>query len=275
MKIENIQQILTFLENNYHRQINPSDLEEISNYSYRNVQRIFNAILKETIGSFCTRLKLENAYKKLVYTNQSIAEVANEVGYENNQSFSKAFKNKFQITPLQARKSKSNLFDDYIKQKKDASFSIDFEFEYKEKINIYYKTIISNNYNNITINALWDNIKDINKTIPLYNSFGVIVDQPIISDKTKSRYEACVDDCTNSKLYLSKTIFGGWYAKYTHVGCYDEIEETYRKIYHRWLYESNYELATSSIIEYYISDRNSGTELITVIYVPVKRKLSK
>lgn len=275
MTIEKIQQILTFLENNYHRQIDPSELEAISNYSYRNIQRIFNAIIKETIGNFCTRLKLENAYKQLVYTNQSILEVAYDVGYENNQSFTKAFKKKFQLTPLQARQSKNILFEQYIQQKKDPLFAIDFDYEYKEKVTIYYKTLISNNYNNNAINTLWDNVIAENKTIPSYFCYGVIVDQPIISDKAKSRYEACVDTCVNPKTYLSKTIFGGWYAKYIHKGSYDEIEETYRKIYHRWLYESNYELDTSPIVEHYIADRTSKTELFTAIYVPVKRKLSK
>ncbi|MGH2664778.1 AraC family transcriptional regulator [Flavobacterium sp.] len=275
MTIEKIQQILTFLEENYHRQINPSELEVISNYSYRNIQRIFNAIIKETIGNFCTRLKLENAYKQLVYTNKSILEVAYDVGYESNQSFTKAFKNKFQITPLQARKNKNALFEAYIKEKKDAFFAIDFEYEYKEKITIHYKTLISNNYNNPAINTLWDEIIDQNKTLSPYNCFGIIVDQPIISDEAKSRYDACIDNCAAPKLYLSKTIFGGWYAKYMHQGSYDDIEETYRKIYHRWLYESNYELGTSPIIEHYIADRTAKTELLTAIYVPVKRKLSK
>lgn len=274
MKIENIQKILTFLENNYHRQIDPTELEEISNYSYRNIQRIFNAILMETIGNFCTRLKLENAYKQLLYTDHSITDVAYDVGYGNNQSFAKAFKNKFEITPLEARQNKKVLFEDYIKVKKDKLLFIDFEYEYKDKISIYYKTLISNNYNNNAINELWDAVLEENKAISSYKCFGVIVDQPIISDKEKSRYELCIDRCVDPKLYLSKTIFGGWYAKYIHSGSYDEIEETYRKIYYRWLYESNYELDTSPIIEQYLDDEE-GTNFITEIYVPVKRKLSK
>ncbi|AYN03449.1 GyrI-like domain-containing protein [Flavobacterium sp. 140616W15] len=274
MRIENIQKVLTFLEDNYHRQIDPVELEEISNYSYRNIQRIFNAILKETIGNFCTRLKLENAYKQLVYTDNSIVDIAYDVGYSSNQSFAKAFKNKFQITPLQARQNKKLLFDEYIKTKKDKLLFIDFEYQYKDKMSVYYKTLMSNNYNNNAINELWDAVINENKTIASYKCFGVIVDQPVISDKEKSRYEVCVDNCANPKLYLSKTIFGGWYAKYVHRGSYDEIEETYRDIYYRWLYEKDYELDTSPIIEQYIDDAES-TNFVTEIYVPVKRKLSK
>ncbi|MCC9074193.1 AraC family transcriptional regulator [Flavobacterium sp. F-65] len=274
MKIENIQKILMFLEDNYHRQIDPKELEEISNYSYRNIQRIFNAILKETIGNFCIRLKLENAYKQLVYTDHSIVDIAYDVGYSNNQSFAKAFKNKFQATPLEARQNKKSLFDEYVKVKKEKFSFIDFEYVYKEEISVYYKILMSNNYDNNAINELWDAVIDENKTIPSYNCFGVIVDQPIISDKEKSRYEVCIDSCVNPKLYLSKTIFGGWYAKYIHLGNYDEIEETYREIYYRWIYESDYELGTSPIIEQYIDDGES-TNFITEIYVPIKRKLSK
>ncbi|MDX6189573.1 AraC family transcriptional regulator [Flavobacterium sp. Fl-318] len=275
MKIENIQKVLTFLEDNYHRQIEPEELEAVSNYSYRNIQRIFSAILLETIGDFCTRLKLENAYKQLIYTNNTIVAVAYDVGYSNNQSFAKAFKNKFEITPLQARQNRKPLFEEYIKGKENDLSFIDFEYEYKEKIQVYSKTLISNNYNNVAINELWDAIIEENKTIPPYNCFGVIVDQPIISDKEKSRYEACIGTCVNPKLYLSKAIFGGWYAKYIHLGDFDKIEETYRKIYYRWLYESDYELGISPIIEQYIDDEKSPDQLTTAIYVPVKRKLSK
>lgn len=263
-----------FLENNYHRQIDPTELEEISNYSYRNIQRIFNSILKETIGDFCIRLKLENAYKQLVYTDHSIVDIAYDVGYSNNQSFAKAFKNKFLVTPLKARQNKKLLFDEYIKVKKEALLYIDFEYVYRKEISVYYKILMSNNYDNCTINELWDAVIDENRTIAPYDCFGVIVDQPIISDKEKSRYEVCISNCVNLKLYLSKTIFGGWYAKYIHRGSYDDIEATYREIYYRWIYESDYELGTSSIIEHYIDDEKS-IGFITEIYVPVKRKLSK
>lgn len=274
MKIENIQKVLMFLEDNYHRQIEPRELEEISNYSYRNIQRIFNAILKETIGDFCIRLKLENAYKQLVYTDHSIVNIAYDVGYSNNQSFAKAFKNKFQVTPLQARQNKKSLFDGYVKEKKETLLFIDFEYVFRKEISIYYKMLMSNNYENSAINELWNTVIDENKIIAPYDCFGVIVDQPIISDKEKSRYEVCIGNCVNPKLYLSKNIFGGWYAKYVHLGSYDEIEETYREIYYRWIYESDYELGTSPIIEQYI-DVEESTNFITEIYVPVKRKLSK
>jgi AraC family transcriptional regulator len=79
------------------------------------------------------------------------------------------------ITPLQARQNKANLFKEYIKQKKDTSFSIDFEYVYKEKVNVYYKTVTSNNYNNVAINELWDAVHDENESVYPYDCLGVIV----------------------------------------------------------------------------------------------------
>lgn len=52
-------------------------------------------------------------------------------------------------------------------------------------MSVYYKTLMSNNYNNNAINELWDAVINENKTIASYKCFGVIVDQPVISDKKK------------------------------------------------------------------------------------------
>jgi AraC family transcriptional activator of pobA len=48
---------------------------------------------------------LEKAKEKLSTTNLSVSEIAYQLGFEYPQSFSKLFKNKTEMTPLEFRKS--------------------------------------------------------------------------------------------------------------------------------------------------------------------------
>ena len=100
----------------------------------------------------------------------------------------------------------------------------------------------------------------------------MVLDQPLISVKEKCRYEACVDTQQNSSEYLSKSIFGGKYIKFIHSDEFDLIEDTYRQIFYQWIYNFNYEIDHSPIIERYIKDKNIQNKdgYLTEIYVPIK-----
>lgn len=95
MSLEKIQHIIKYIEEHYNQDISIQKLEQLSNYSYRNVQRVFKNIFNESLGAFQKRLKLENAYKKLIYTLDPITDVAYSVGFDSLQSFSKSFKKQF------------------------------------------------------------------------------------------------------------------------------------------------------------------------------------
>jgi AraC family transcriptional regulator len=65
---------------------------------------VFKNIFKESLGAFQKRLKLELGYKRLIYTQDPITEIALEAGFESLQAFTKSFKQTFQINPSEARK---------------------------------------------------------------------------------------------------------------------------------------------------------------------------
>lgn len=271
-EIDKIQRILFFLERNYNRHILPKEIEDITNYSYRNAQRIFKKIFKETIGEFQIRLRLENGFKELIYSNNSITDISFSIGYESNQAFTKAFKKKYLITPNEARTKKEDFFSNFITNSKKTT--IKSKILIIPEIEVYSKLIITNDYDNPTINSLWDKIYDLTNQSYKYKYYGVIVDQPLLSLKTKSRYEACFTKLSeNFKEFNSKKILGRKYIQYTHYGGYDTILDTYRLIYFDWLYNQAYEIDTNPIIEYYQIGHDTTTEekeFITQILVPCR-----
>lgn len=275
MGLEKIQHTIKYIEEHYHRNISIQQLEHISNYSYRNAQRVFKIIFKESLGTFQKRLKLENAYKKLIYTSDSITDISYSVGFDSLQSFSKAFKKRFKISPIQARKEKQAVFENFINNGNEENKNINYELVFLKEIEVFYIETKTKNYDNAEIELLWDKIDTVTRKDRAMACFGIIMDQPLITDKLKCRYKACIDKEPPSKEFLSTRIFGGRYAKYIHKGSYSLIEDTYRQIYKDWLFNTILELDSSPIIEHYIkNDYNTGDkdDYITEILIPVKKK---
>ncbi|PWN69426.1 AraC family transcriptional regulator [Chryseobacterium phosphatilyticum] len=267
-----IYKVIHFIEKNYDQQISVKDLEEVSHYSYRNIQRIFKYSCGETIGAFQQRLKVENAYKRILYTKENLTSIGIEVGFANIASFSKAFKQHFGISPKEAKLSKEKLLysPDLIPVTSD--IVLEPEIVYLQPAQIYYQSI-QTHYNNEEIELLWKKFM-LNK-FPASNPafFGVIADEPLIKTEIECRYDACVNVQATNKKLPSKIILGGKYARFTHAGSYETIDETYTKIYSRWIFNSGLEFSHSPIIEKY--ERHADHTLreeehLTYILLPLK-----
>lgn len=257
-----IQKIVDHIENNFDREITAHEIELLSHYSYRNFQRVFFKIFNETVSGFQKRLKLENSYKKLIYTEDKISEIAWQVGYDNIQSFSKAFKKQFSVSPVEARKQKQNVFSPFIE---NGNSDVKFEIKYKDAVTVYCKFIKTKDYNNAEIDALWKTIEPEDEVFEA--AYGIIRDQPLITNRFHCRYGAAVTHDNDLQGFFKREIFGGKYVKFTHYGLYENILETYRSFYRFWLSGQRLLLDNSDVIEEY-AETESG-ENVTHIYFPL------
>lgn len=267
--LTSVQKVVLYIEENYAQGIDKKRIEEISHYSYRNIQRVFKKIFKETIQSFQKRLKLENAYKELAFSSTSISTIARNAGYANLQSFSKAFSLNFKKSPKEARKQKADL---YPKSIADNLFILAApKHIYMPKKTVFFKGI-KTNYNNDEIAKLWDSMDVlVENTKNAY--FGLIIDQVLITTKTKCRFEACIYAPNSTSDLERKVIFGRKYLRYTYKGSYDHLDAYYSLMYQDFLFQRKIQLDNSPIIEHYeINDMNSAEEekFETHIYVPIK-----
>jgi AraC family transcriptional regulator len=274
MILEKIQDLIRFIETNYNRPITTPELEAIAFYSYRSVQRIFKNIFKESLGEFQKRLKLEAGYKRLIYSQDAITDIALAVGFESLQAFTKSFKKQFHIAPTDARKNKSAIFDNYINGVQQGTL-VEPNLVYLPPLTIYFQSIKTDNYRNEDIENLWETVDILYKSPKITHFYGIIVDQPLITVTSHCRYEAAIDQKPNDKRFAEKTIFGGRYAQYIHRGDYNFIENTYRHIYKNWLINSRLEFADSPIIEYYRvhqAHTENVDDFITEILIPLKKR---
>ena len=270
MTIEQIYNTQKFIQQNYAQQLFVKDLEKISCYSYRNLQRVYKSVYGETIGAYQTRLKIENAYKKIIYTKMPISEIALDVGFADVQSLRKAFKKRFKYPPSEARNKKLELFEE-----NDLTILTDEPLDPKitfiDEVNVFYQSIRTN-YINMEIDELWDKIDACEFDDNSIEYFGLIVDDPIITESIHCRYDACITADPKNEVFPEKRIFGGKYATFIHRGSYDEIEKTYQKIYGSWVLQSDIELSELPIIEHYIKHTNNSEkedEFETAILLPI------
>ncbi|SEC43078.1 transcriptional regulator, AraC family [Tenacibaculum sp. MAR_2009_124] len=274
-----LQQVVSYLRTSYNLKISIQELENLSNFSYRNLQRVFKGYYGETIGAYVTRIKLENGAKKLLFTSEEIKIIAEEIGYADVQTFSKSFKKHFGISPAVYRSKKENLFrNNKIIEKQTMPF-------FEEKITVLPKmelvyTTFKGDYYSIKIDTLWNDFLNEVEALAIDTNnveyFGIIWDEPIISEAIHYNYDACIRfhsiNISNQKFRV-KTLKEQKYAVFTHVGPYQRIDKTYDKIFSRWLFTTDKEVSEAPFIEKYIKHEGNTDDVSlyeTEIYIPLK-----
>lgn len=273
MELESVYKVIHLIENQYNKEIPITEIERVACYSYRNIQRIFKYTCGETIGAYQKRLKLENGYKALLYTQESISNIALDAGFEGVASFSKSFKKLFGISPKLARSEKLQLFQKNGITPKTLQTNLTSELLYIPETKIYYISK-KTHYLNEEIDTLWEKLLSYDVPAAGAQYYGIIIDEPLITIKINCRYDACINLPDKNHQLQSKNIFGGRYAKFIHYGFYDNIEETYAKIYAGWILNAKWQFDSSPIIEHYKKhpdNTKSQDEYITEIFIPIKK----
>lgn len=277
--------LLAYIEEKFKEDINIEKVEAISHYSYRNINRIFQALHHKTIGKYIKRLRLEKAAQYLKYSETSISEIAYEVGFENIAAFSKAFKHKFNCSPTAFRSSneaiKTILRQSLAPDSDTKRQKLVFEIEYLPNF-----TCLCLEYRGVyddfkAIKKTWKHLLDyaLQKDLLTNDSIFMteILDDEVISDSINFRYNLAIilDKPLNFKLeglFKTKVHQRQKYAKFIHKGTDESSKETYNEIYAFWMVEVNLEFADLPTLEFYLNDETDTPpeELLTEIYIPVQ-----
>ncbi len=101
---EIIEKIRLYILTNIKEEIAMEDLSKEANLGVRQLQRLFKIELGITPMQYLNILKLEEAAKLLIDTNQTVAEIAYCFAYNDPSYFGSVFKKYFGMTPLEYRK---------------------------------------------------------------------------------------------------------------------------------------------------------------------------
>lgn len=102
--INRIQKAIDYIEQHLTDDINYEEIAKKSFSSPFHFQRVFSILCGYTLGEYIRNRRLTLAGKELLHDNKKIIDIALKYGYENPDSFSRAFTKFHGITPSDARK---------------------------------------------------------------------------------------------------------------------------------------------------------------------------
>lgn len=276
-----VNQVISYIQTNLHEKMELAGLAKIAHISHYHFHRIFKSVMGENIGEYIQRIRLEKAAFKLQTTKLSLAQIAEEVGYQTQFALSKAFKKYFEVTPRAYRSMATDLTIPVTRRECgisdiwcDIRGMNSFEVVYTQVANPYkYADAFTEAWHHLLGYVKKEGIPDEHTE---YYSFCRDVPS-IISSPEQQRIYVCTNNSDHLKpagRFGVQIIEGGEYAVFTVQGSYKQLPDAYTYIYRYWLFNSEHQLKDSMVFEKYLNSPDVVDEehLVTEIYIPVLRK---
>lgn len=280
--LDSINKAIAFIESNWTIDIQLKDIAAQANISPYHFHRVFKSLTGDTTKEFLTRLRLEKAALKLKHSQNDIGQIAFDCGYQNHETFTRAFKDYFGLSPLEYRNSIAEL-------------TVNKQIEYgKANINLntlnvqgpIIKTIPdlhlayirhTGSYNKVGSSfqklMFWAATHLVLKLKPI--TIGIVHDNPDLTEEQNIRFDACVllskEIKPNGEIGYKK-IEGGKFAVFTYKGAYEGFYPVYDYIYNVCLFDNKFDLADKPALEWYIKSPPfyKPENFVTDFYVPIE-----
>lgn len=103
-----VQAIRDYIYQHVHENLSLPALSERFHFSPQYIAKKFKELYNTTVVTYLTEVRMEKAKSLLQHTEMSITELANGLGYTDENYFGKVFKKQTGLTPLQYRKQSRN-----------------------------------------------------------------------------------------------------------------------------------------------------------------------
>ncbi len=284
--INRINKVIDFIEANLSEDIKLQDLADVACFSQFHFHRIFAMLMGETPKDFLRRIRIERAALMLKATNYNMADIAFKCGFSSQATFSRAFKEYFDVSPSAWKQSEKDRKIEYFNSKirktnSKEGKSIQDSKLYFDSVNMFLskyrigrtdmKVSIQNfddihvayvanheGYFDDKIEVAWEKLcawagpKGLLCSGSKY--LGISFDDPKVTPKDKCRYYACIEvpkDVEVSGEFGLFDIRGGRYAVHRVEVTSDEIEKFYDELTGAWIPANGYEPADAPSIEIY------------------------
>lgn len=293
-----VQQGIDYIEANLEYKLTLKDVADATCISHWHFQRIFKALTNETLKTYIRSRRLSNALEKLLNSDKRIIDIAITAGFESQESFTRSFKQVFDMTPNQARKIgdknrflKKVVFDsDYLMHiNKNISLNPEiYTVDEKHFIGMkteYFSDDTEKNNLGEKLPSLWDvfllRLDEIQNTV---NGLGYgIIQQPLNQSQNKldsSLVYMAVIEVSGLTIIpdgmIGISIPKTTYAKFRHKGQPLEVNNTVNYIYSSWLMQSGkqhqYRHSSQADIEIYGEEYIPNSNESVIYYaIPIKK----
>ncbi len=286
--LSQIQNGIDYIEANLDYKIEINKIAKHVGISQWHFQRIFKALTNETLKTYIRSRRMANALDKLLNTDVRLIDIALSAGFESQESFTRAFKQAFKMTPHEYRRIGSkNLFlnkiqfdQNYIEHI-NQNLTLEPLIHVQEKMQLVgLKTCfygVESEKNNIAekLPPLWESfierMHEIEHAVP-GNAYGII--QQTRANTNELDYFAAVEVEQYKSLpkeMVEINIPTCSYAKFTHRGDAKNIDNTVNYIYASWLLKSNRQHTYGPDIETYGSEYQAFSDKSVMYYsIPIR-----
>ena len=290
MSTRRVQNSIDYIEENLTSPLSASSIASKANWSEWHFRRIFHSTIGLSLKSYIRKRRLHDAASKISSCSQELLDIAIEFGFESQETFTRAFKKEFSITPGEFRKS--NL------SKKPFFKPIQITNQYLEQIHgdmvilpkyvdlkamklvgktTRFVSILSKDANNFSqIGSCWNYFfREKEQLRPINKQEWGVVDILIDIEKHPDEFWYLAG-CENTgdevpENFELKYIPAGRYVVFTHKGKLNTIKETYNYIFGHWIHKTKDEYREAPELELYderFSEDSESSEMD--IYVPVR-----
>lgn len=280
--LESINKAIEYIECNLTIDIKLKDIANQANLSQYHFHRVFKSLTGDTTKDFLTRLRLEKSALKLKNSQNEIGQIAFDCGYQNHETFTRAFKDYFGLTPFEYRKSITQLTAN--KQIEYQKGKIDLE-----TLNVQspiIKTIPDLHLAYIRHTGSYDKVGSSFQKLMFWAAshlvlklkpvtIGIVHDNPDLTADQFTRFDACVllsKEIKPSGEIGYKKIKGGRFAVFTYKGAYEGFYPVYDYIYNVCLFDNKFDLDDKPALEWYVKSPPfyKPENFVTDFYVPIK-----
>lgn len=249
---KNLEKVLDKIENNLEYELHIEELCSLCGYSPFHFQRLFKSYTGLSIGSYILKKRLEKGAFLLKYQQDKITNIALKIGFNNNCTFTRAFKNYFKTSPSD--------FKEHYKKIKQYEIP-DFEIVHVKSFKVFFIRTFGDY--KISEPKAWEVLDDEFKSILDFDThfISICYDEPTICQNCNfMKYEACVlyeeNKHKNIKNLPTKTINGGKFAKFEFSGNLNELDGFFYQIYKSFFKDKNHDISTRASIQIHHKNYN-------------------
>ena len=273
--------VLDYIEAHLDESLSVKQLSQVANFSKFHFHRQFAEFVGTSVGRYVLLLRLRRAsYQLALNRRRKVIDIALDTGFENPESFSRAFRNTFGKSPSAFRRA-----PDWV------SWHERYRFRIPERKRNMQVEIVNFTTTLLAVCEHRGPPERVNESVGEFiawrqqsglspkqssRSFGIVYDNPDTTEPDQFRFdiagEVLAEVPPNAQGVLNKCIPGGRCARVRHFGSHTRIGESIYPLYREWLPESGEELRDFPLYFHYLNllPETAEADLVTDIYLPLK-----
>ncbi|WP_407274995.1 GyrI-like domain-containing protein [Halothiobacillus sp. DCM-1] len=277
-----LHKVLDYIESHLDELLTVEQLSQVAHFSKFHFHRQFAEYTGSSVFRYIQRLRLKQASYRLAFEHSTkIVDIALGAGFENPESFSRAFKNLFDQSPSEFRRH-----PDW------ESWHACYRLKLPERKQTMQVDIVDFKMTRIATMEHRGPVEWLNETVGQFiawrkasglspkqssRTFGIAYDNPDTTEPDKFRFDICGEVSTDVPAdpsgVVTKLIPAGRCARVRHLGSHSSLgESVIYPLYREWLPHSGEELRDFPIFFHYLNliPETAEHELVTDVYLPLK-----